>query len=228
MSDGLSSVEADRPLYRVGRRPDAWAWPDWAYAGPHGTFANRWDDPAGSFRVLYACSQRVGAFVETLARFRPDLRLRQELAQIDGPNDAPLAGVVPWSWLSKRSSGEATVSGRFADVGTANSLATLRQALAGTAIRHGFSDVDGATIRLSAPRPFTQAVARFVYEWTDHDGRFTGIRYLSRLGNELVNWAIFEPPTGENSPVEATSSADISSSDPDLTEALRLLDLRFG
>jgi hypothetical protein len=159
VSDGLSSVEADRPLYRVGRRPDAWAWPDWAYAGPDGTFANRWDDPAGSFRVLYACSQRVGAFVETLARFRPDLRLRQELAQIDGPHDVPLAGVVPWSWLSKRSSGEATVSGRFADVGTANSLATLRQALAGTAIRHGFSDVDGATIRLSAPRPFTQAVA---------------------------------------------------------------------
>jgi hypothetical protein len=28
MSDGLASVEPNGPLYRVGRQPDPWAWPD--------------------------------------------------------------------------------------------------------------------------------------------------------------------------------------------------------
>lgn len=71
MSDGLASVERDGPLYRLGRRPDPWAWPDWSYAGPDGTFGNRYDDPEASYRVLYASSERIGVFLETLARFRP-------------------------------------------------------------------------------------------------------------------------------------------------------------
>ena len=69
MSDGLASVEPDGPLHRLGRMPDPWAWPDWSYAGPDGTFGNRYDDPEASYRVLYASSQRIGAFLETLARF---------------------------------------------------------------------------------------------------------------------------------------------------------------
>jgi RES domain len=228
VSQGLASVQADRPLYRVGRRPNTWAWPDWAYAGPDGTFDNRWDDPSGSFRVLYACSQRVGAFVETLARFRPDLALVAALAEIDGPDDGPPAGVVPWTWLTNRASGEAIVSGRFADIGNANSLATLRTALAKNAIRHRLDEIDGATIRLKAPRAFTQEVSRFVHDWTDSDGRFTGIRYLSRLGNEFVNWAMFEPPHGEPSPLESTTTGAIAPDDADLSEALRILGLRLA
>jgi hypothetical protein len=34
-------------VYRLARQPDAWSWPDWAYAGPDGTFGNRYDDPQG-------------------------------------------------------------------------------------------------------------------------------------------------------------------------------------
>jgi hypothetical protein len=60
-------------VYRVGRKPDPFEWPDWASAGPMDTFANRYDDPEGIYRVLYVSSQRVGAFVETLARYRPGL-----------------------------------------------------------------------------------------------------------------------------------------------------------
>jgi len=51
-------------LHRIGRDDDAWAWPDWLFAGDDGTFGNRWDDPIKKYRVLYACSQRLGAFVE--------------------------------------------------------------------------------------------------------------------------------------------------------------------
>ena len=30
-------------IYRLGRKPDPWAPPDWASAGPDGTFGNRFD-----------------------------------------------------------------------------------------------------------------------------------------------------------------------------------------
>ena len=59
-------------IYRLGRKPDPWAPPDWASAGPDGTFGNRFDDPDATYRVLYASLQRLGCFVETLARFRID------------------------------------------------------------------------------------------------------------------------------------------------------------
>lgn len=107
MSGELASVEPDGPLYRVAREPDPWAWPDWSYAGLDGTFGNRYDDPQASYRVLYASSQRVGAFVETLARFRPDLEVMAALEQIEG-DDEPQAG-VPRAWLERRRIGEATL-----------------------------------------------------------------------------------------------------------------------
>ena len=62
-------------IYRLGRKPDPWSVPDWASAGPDGTFGNRFDDPEGMYRVLYASSQRLGCFLETLARFRVDVKL---------------------------------------------------------------------------------------------------------------------------------------------------------
>jgi hypothetical protein len=153
MSNGLASVEPEGPLYRLGRQPDPWAWPDWSYAAPDGTFGNRYDDPEGSYRVLYACSQRVGAFLETLARFRPDLEVFAELDRIEG-GDEP-SPIVPRTWLDGRLIGEATVEGHFVDVGDTTSLATLRTALAAAAIHHGLDEIDAATIRLRAPRAFT-------------------------------------------------------------------------
>jgi hypothetical protein len=229
VSDGLEPIPPADPLYRVGRQPNAWEWPDWKYLGPDGTFGNRWDDPSGIYRVLYACSQRVGAFVETLARYRPDLNVIEGLAEIDGPDDdGPPPGVVPWRWLNNRACGEATVDGTFADVGAARSLTILRTALAGRALHYGLPDVDGAAIRTSAPRRFTQEISRFVYE-SNHSGtRFAGIRYLSKLGNEFANWAIFEPPPPTDSPIQSTSSNVIESDDPDLAEAIRILGIKFG
>jgi len=61
----------------VARGLDPLAPPDWPYA--HG---NRFDDPGevdgispeARFRVVYCASERVCAFAETVARFRPNLR----------------------------------------------------------------------------------------------------------------------------------------------------------
>jgi RES domain len=219
----LASAEPDGPLYRVGRQPDPWSWPDWASAGPDGTFGNRYDDPEASYRVLYASSLRIGAFLETLARFRPDLEVLAELEQIDGEDDPPAA--VPRVWLDTRLIGEATIQGQFVDVGEARSLATLRTALAARAIEYGLDEIDAATIRLKAPRGFTQEISRFVYEQRDNRGAFAGIRYRSRLGDEIVNWAIFEPAPGAQNPFLEMKGSTIEADDADLHEALRILGL---
>ena len=72
-------------VFRLGRRPDPWAWPDWRYADADGTFGNRFDDPQGVYRVLYASTQRLATFVECLASFRPDPAIVAEYAAIDAP-----------------------------------------------------------------------------------------------------------------------------------------------
>jgi RES domain len=98
-------VKAPGVIYRLGRKPDPWAPPDWASAGPDGTFGNRFDDPDATYRVLYASSQRLGCFLETLARFRIDPTLLTELAQIEGPDDYCPLGEVPMEWVGEADHG---------------------------------------------------------------------------------------------------------------------------
>jgi hypothetical protein len=122
----IEPARPEGPVFRLGRRPDPWAWPDWAYAGEDGTWGNRFDDSASEYRVLYASSKRLGPFLETLARFRPDPAIVAE--QIAGDaRDAEFetgpAGLVPSSWLADRALGTARCKGTFADVGHAGSLA---------------------------------------------------------------------------------------------------------
>ena len=83
----LDTKTPTAPLFRLGRKPDLLSPPDWSRAQPDGTFANRFDDPQGNYRVLYAATQRVSCFVETLARFRPNTSLIAELQAIAGQDD---------------------------------------------------------------------------------------------------------------------------------------------
>ena len=214
-------------VFRLGRRPDPWAYPDWASAGEDGTFGNRFDDPKSSYRVLYASSQRLGAFVEVLARFRPDPAVVAGLAEVQGeedPHEGLPPGSLPRSWLDDRLLGEGILEGACADIGHSRSLAYLRGRLAARVVHYGLEDLDAAAIRLRAPRRFTQEVSRFVYECSGEAGmrQFDGIRYGSRLGDEFENWAIFEParPT-------ASSGAPLDPDDPDLLTALVKLGLQL-
>lgn len=218
---------APRRVYRVARRPDPWTYPDWASAGEDGTFGNRFDDPESSYRVLYACSQRLGAFVEVLARFRPDPAVVAGLAEIEGddPSEGLAPGSVPRSWVEERLVGEGTLDGVYADIGHSRSLAHLRRALAARVVHYGLEDLDAAAIRLRAPRRFTQEVSRFVYQCSDERGKrqFDGIRYRSRLGDEFENWALFEPAR----PVH-TRVSPIDPEDPDLRAAMERLGIRLA
>jgi len=231
MTCELEAARPTEPLHRVGRRPNAWAWPDWAYAGPDGMFGNRYDDPRAEYRVLYASSERRGAFVEVLARFRPEPAVLRELAEIelepDERDDGPHPGQLPRSWLDGRSVGSALAGGPFAAIGTSLSLAYLRDRLADRALHHGIDELDAAAIRVHAPRAFTQEVSRLVFECAVLGGKpqFHGIAYSSRLGDEVANWAIFEAP-GE-ARLRETQSRPVESDDPDLAAALVLLGIEL-
>lgn len=214
-------------VHRVSRRPDPWAWPDWRYVGADGTFGNRYDDPQGVYRVLYASTQRLAAFVEVLAVFRPDPAVAAELAAIaasDGDDEPPAAGVVPAEWTDTRSVGVAELVGDYVDIGHHTTLAELRRALSARVVHHRLGDLDAATIRLSVPRAFTQEISRHVFDATiDGHRRWNGIAYQSRHGDDFENWAIFEPATP--GVVDVTP---LDEHDPDLHRALAVHGLRLA
>jgi hypothetical protein len=229
-TSGLHAVSPDGPLYRIARLPDAWAFPDWANVGSAGIFGNRWDDLKGVYRVLYASSSRLGAFMEVLARFRPDLHIVEALKDMEGEESiAQPPGELDVGWLRNRCLGVAQVRGEFVDVGHSTSLARLRDALASRIVHHGLDDFDAATVRLSAPRRFTQEISRYVYDRSTPQGqrRFAGIAYRSRLGDEFRNWAIFESPGNGLPWIGEPETVAIEGDDPDLLRALELLGVRL-
>lgn len=225
----LATVASDSPVYRLARVPDPWAWPDWSQATADGTFGNRWDDPEGTYRVLYASSSRLGALIETLARFRPDLVVVAGLDEIDGGGAPIAAGTVPDEWLAHGLLAVAELTGVYADIGAAASLAVLRSRLAARAIHYGLPEIDAAAIRVVSPRGFTQEVSRLVYECaTEHGDPFAGIRYSSRLDDTTINWAVFEPDLPSPLPFQPLESQHLDPSDTDVQRALAVLGLRTG
>ena len=208
----LETRRPDGPVFRLGRRPDAWQPPNWFLAHSDGTFGNRFDDPDGYYRVLYASYQRLGCFVETLARFRPDLSLLAELSAIEGDNDFLPLGTLPREWLAVRMMGRAKIDGVFADIYAVSWVSHLRRSLAAEV-----NDIDLSALENAEPRRLTQLASRQAYRLN-----FAGIFYRSRYGHSLENWAIFEP-----FPIENAISEVLSEDDPDFLEGLRIQGIRL-
>ena len=225
MTCDLDATSPQGGLYRLGRAPDPWAWADWSFARGD-TFGNRWDDPDSEYRVLYACTQRLGCFLETISRFRGDPEVRAGLDEIELEPGEEDHGVAPGKlvladWISKRRIGRGVVQGSFAAVGTSTSLSYLHNETAFLLAEFGLEELDGAALR-SGRRELTQHISRIVFECSTPAGEreFDGIQYLSRYGDEFENWAIFEPAT-----IEAEEPEEITADDPDLLEAARRLDV---
>jgi hypothetical protein len=227
MGCDLESVHLEHErMWLVGYGPDPWHFPDWRHAPKAGRFDGRWDDPKGSYRVLYSSAERFGAYVEVLAGFRADPAVVAGLNEItvepgDGHDDVLPAGAVPTSWLRGRAIAEAHVSGRYTQVGHSRSLAYFRRQLASLVVHFRLKDLDAAAIRLHAPREFTQRVSRFVYECTDERGgpQFHGVAYLSRHGDDLANYATFELPD-DGARVGPIGATPLDGGDEDLNRAL--------
>jgi len=173
-------------------------WTDLKFAG-HG----RWDDPDGSYRVLYASTTPFGVYLEKLAQFRPDLELLATCATIRETGRSARkwasAGALPSGWRARYTLGKGLTDGvsqPLVAVARARSLATLRVALAGVARSLDITEVDAGVIRLDLSVKFlrfTQAISRFIYEQARNDTPcFAGIFYLSQHADDVANCAVFE------------------------------------
>jgi hypothetical protein len=131
----LETKSPSEAIFRVARKSDPWQAPDWSRANPDGTFPNHFDDPEGYYRVLYAASQKLSCFLETLARYRCDLSLLAELHEIEGEDDFVPLGTVPGDWREGRLLGSAVIEGDYADILAAEWIVLLRQRLAGECLR---------------------------------------------------------------------------------------------
>ncbi len=170
--------------------------------------------------MLYASSQRLGCFLETLARFRVDLELLAQLSQIEGEDDFAAPGTIPVEWFPERVMGSAWLQGSFAEVCNGAWIGRLRPLMATECLRYGMPDFDESVI-LGPNRTLTQRISRLIYE---DPARFDGIRYPSRHGQDIENWALFEPFRQ----ITAQQSVPISRFDPDLLVAMELFNLRLG
>lgn len=204
-------------IFRIGRKPDPWDPPDWSRAQTDGTFGNRFDDPHAYYRVLYAASQKLSCFLETLARFRQDPLLMAELSMIEGDNDFFPLGEVPIEWCERRLLGAASGDGCYGDICAPEWVAYLRRRLAGECLRLGLSDLNASVLQSQTSRRITQLASFEVYRL-----EFAGIYYRSRFSHELENWALFEPFRITPSPSHAVLAGD-----PILLEALRALGLKL-
>jgi len=168
--------------------------------------------------VLYASSQTLGCYLETLARFRLDLALYAELSEISGENDFIPQGHVPLSWAESRILGSAEHTGRYADLSGSQWIGLLRRELATDCVRLGLGELDASTLLRSTPRSLTQSASRLVFR-----RGFDGIRYYSRYGQDIENWALFEPFN-----LSQRYGASIDLADPDFLSALAIHHLQIA
>jgi hypothetical protein len=230
----VGSLEVHEPdgalVWRVGYRPDPWAWVGWEWAS-EGRFPGRWDDAEGNFRTVYAGSSLLGCLLELLADFRVDPLLEADLAQIvEEPDDAAEfptgpAGQLDPSWLSRRVAATARLTGRFCAITTARSLAALHPVFVGPALALGLKDFDAAALKDARARELTQQLAGHLYATTSLDG----VVFQSRHGDDNTLWAVFERPgDGPISPCLADITPhDLHVEHPEVKRAMGLLGLTW-
>jgi hypothetical protein len=226
MTCEIDGASPSARLFRLGRAPDPCSWNDWSYAHSDGTFGNRWDDPDSEYRVLYASTQRLACFLETIGRFPGDPKVKAGLDEIELEAGETDHAVGPGQlrvddWLPPRRISTAGVDGDFAVVGSSVSLAYLHNQVVHLLSDFGLEELDAGALR-SVQRELTQTISRIVFECSAAGGRrqFDGIHYLSRYGDEFENWGIFEPAI-----IDSEQPEEIRVDDPDLVEAARRLDV---
>ena len=227
----LAAVIDPGPVFRVGYRPDPWAWTPWGYAGDDGRFQGRFDDPAGGFRTIYAGATLLACLLEVLAVFRADPHLGEDLDGIvEDPDDAErypslAPGTVPGAWLAARQATAAMLSGVYCAVTDKETLGTLRPLFVASALRYGLADLDAGVLRLAAPRALTQRIASWLYDL--HDGPrdlLDGVRFESRHGDGLALVAIFERDDDSDIPrrLSDIGPVQLDAGHTELREAFRI------
>lgn len=232
---GLEVVSDPGTVWHIGFAPDLWAWAPWHRATDSGLFDGRWDDQLGQFRTIYTASSLLGCFLELLARFRPSQMVLEGLAEIDDDDgsvarfsDAPV-GAVGTSWLEGREYGSATQTGRYCFITHSRSIAALLERY--PFHRHGLTarDVDTALLKDARDRVLTRSIARWLYDLRDDEAHelVDGIEFLSRHGDDVHVWAVFERAGDATSSRHLTPSSDLTPVTAETPELALAFD-RFG
>lgn len=197
-------------MRRVGRAPDPWAWTDWRWA-ERGHFGGRWDDVDDvddAYRTVYVGATEFACFVEVLAKFRRHTEVSAAVAAVR-VSDADEAlyptergGVLDVDWPDGRLSGVARLDGQYCFVTHSESVSALR-ALFATSYEGLLDERDftAALLKEAERRDVTQRVSRILYDYQDEEReRLDGIEFLSRHGDDLRMWAVFERTQEVRSP----------------------------
>lgn len=186
------AIEFDGLAYRVGRSEfDQWTFDRRSGRG-------RFDDPFGSFPVVYGATSERGALFEAMGLFRPGPALLTQLAAIEVDTEHDLLGApeadrlsdvgrVPAAWLSRVSLSEAWVSARLADLRDADTIAYVQEL-----VRPSLGDVSPEELVYSRAFRVTQEVARRLAEQQDRGvAVFDGVIYPSRADPDASNIALW-------------------------------------
>jgi hypothetical protein len=201
MSDPTLALSGDPGrVWRVGFKPDMWAWTPWRYATDSGLFGGRWDDQLGQFRTIYTSDSLRGCFIELLAKLQPAAPVLEGLDEVEdddgsiGQHHEGTNGAVGYSWLNGRVFGDADQTGRYCFITHSDSIAVLKAQYRFERHNIELVDVDTGLLKDAHDRVLTRSIAHWVYDLRDEDGgeRVDGIEFRSRHGDEIRMWAVFE------------------------------------
>lgn len=234
MSLGLQIAPEPGVVWRVGYRPEPWAWTPQQFV----TYRGRWDDSERQFRTLYVGDSLYGCLLEVLAPERPDPSIAKELDEIDDPDDQAAlytehpAGTMDYSWFDRRLCGQARLRGRYCYVTHSATVATLRASFDLAAYGVDPDTFDVAFLKDKVQRELTRAIARWLYGQAADDGASAvdGIEFRSRHGDELKMWAIFERSADSETSrlLEDTTEFEIRPDHEDFAAAMRFHGLRWA
>lgn len=193
----LRKAQLLKPAWRVHTDPTALPRPPKNDETP----LNRFDDPQREYLVRYWATNKRGALLEVLARFRThdDTQARlKSITDVDEKTEPTVTpGSVPQKFLHTLKEVTCRIvdaNHEFVDVTAAETLMAIGNH---AAVRATLKDSGGAiakldetTIRLAGPRGrrITQSVSRVIFSETNA----AGIRYLSRLDAAEPCWAVFD------------------------------------
>lgn len=136
-------------------------------------------------------------------------------------------------WTHRRLAASGHLQGRFCAVSAATTIVALhRRFYAAATTAYGLEDFDAAALKDARPRELTQAVSQYLWNAKDpHTGAdlCDGIEFLSRHGDDLMLWAVFERAGDEQtSPhITATEHHQLTRHTPELKEVFELFGLRM-
>ena len=217
MAPNVSILTADCPpiLYHVGRVNDPLRFsvidPLDAELSDVG---NRFDVVGSG--VIYASTEKVGAYKETVASLRP---AASSFAYENGQHEHFMnLGAVPAEWREARRlvSFGLREPLPFVDLEQDETLSVLTRELAPQLVDLGIANLDSAAVR-GSNRLLTRAIASWAYVAVDEndEARYSGIRFSSRFQSHEC-WALFEGVVIDN-----VTTSSIAATDTALSAAAR-------